>query len=63
MFLSKRIKKTVAAISAIVAILMNTVTSIAAPFGYSNVDDVRTKALIYHPAELLLQDRVRMWQI
>lgn len=45
MFISKKIKKTVAAVSAATAILINTVTSIAAPFGYGSADDIRAKAL------------------
>lgn len=45
MFISKKIKKAVAATSAAIAILMNTVTSIAAPFTYGSADDIRAKAL------------------
>ena len=45
MFISKKIKKAVAATSAVIAILMNTVTSIAAPFTYGSADDIRAKAL------------------
>ena len=45
MFLNRKIKTTVALVSAVASILVNTVTSVAASYGYSSVDDIRAKAL------------------
>ena len=45
MFTNRKIKSTVAIICASVSIFINTVTSLAAPFGYNGADAVRTKAL------------------
>jgi len=45
MFMNKKLKSTVAAISAAASILLNTVTAAAAPYGYSSADDIRSKAL------------------
>lgn len=45
MFLNRKIKRTVAAVSAAVAVIINTSTSLAAPFTYRSIEDVRAKAL------------------
>lgn len=45
MFMNRKIRSAVATASAIVMIFANTITSVAAPFGYSTVEDVRAKAL------------------
>lgn len=45
MFLNKKTKAAVAAVSAAASIILNTFTAAAAPFGYSSVDVVREKAL------------------
>lgn len=45
MFTGKKMKKAVAAICAATAVLMNTVTSLAASFSYRSADDIRAKAL------------------
>jgi len=45
MFANKKLKAGIALISAILLILSNTVSAMAAPFSYNNVDDVRAKAL------------------
>ena len=45
MFLNKKAKSVVAAISAAASLVINTFTAAAAPYGYSSVDDIRTKAL------------------
>ncbi|MBQ8808671.1 MAG: G5 domain-containing protein [Clostridia bacterium] len=45
MFTNKKIKSTVAAVSAAAAIIINTMTSLAAPYAYNSVDDIRAKAL------------------
>lgn len=45
MFLNRKTKSVVAAISAAASIMCNIFTAAAAPYGYSSVDAVRTKAL------------------
>lgn len=45
MFMNRKIRSAVATASAIIMIFANTVTSVAAPFGYNTVEDVRAKAL------------------
>lgn len=45
MFMNKKLKATVAAISAAASVIVNMATAAAAPYGYKNTDDVRNKAL------------------
>ena len=45
MFIKRKIKAVVASLSAAVLFVANSASVIAAPFGYSSVDDVRAKAL------------------
>lgn len=45
MFTNRKIRTAVAAVSAIASILINTVTTLAAPYGYSTADSIRAKAL------------------
>ena len=45
MFANRKFRAGIALISAILLILSNTVSVVAAPFGYNNIDDVRAKAL------------------
>ena len=45
MFTNRKLKSSVAIISAAVSIVINTAGALAAPFGYSSADDVRAKAL------------------
>ncbi len=45
MIIKKRVKAAVASISAAFLLAVNTLSAVAAPFGYSSVDDVREKAL------------------
>lgn len=45
MFMNKKRRATVAAVSAAASILINTVTAVAAPYGYNSADDIRDKAL------------------
>jgi len=45
MFMNRKVKASVSVISAAVLVIINTVSSVAAPFGYRSADDVRAKAL------------------
>lgn len=45
MFMNRKIKSAVAIASAVVMLLANTITSVAAPFGYNSIEDIRAKAL------------------
>lgn len=45
MFLKRKVKSAVAILSIAASIMINTVSAVAAPFGYSSADDVRAKAL------------------
>ena len=45
MFMNRKIKTVVSLISAAAILMLNTVTSFAAPYAYSNADDIRVKAL------------------
>ena len=45
MFTNRKIRMTVATICAAASIIINTASSLAAPFGYNGADDIRAKAL------------------
>ena len=45
MLMNKKTRSVIAAIIAVMTALVNTVVAVAAPYGYSSVDDIRNKAL------------------
>ena len=45
MLIKKKTRSVIAAIIAVMTALVNTVVAVAAPYGYSSVDDIRNKAL------------------